>query len=100
MGYKWKPSKSQRRAFAERMSDPAEAAAYEQRKEEKAEKRRQGSQFDYQSAGENYVPTRAQHDFCFDNYHLFETSQEKDAANFVMSGYSCNEKFTMILFIL
>jgi len=29
MAYKWKPSASQRRAFAERMKDPAEQAAYE-----------------------------------------------------------------------
>ncbi len=92
MGYKWKPSKSQRREFAIRMQDPQEKAAYEARKEEKAQKRRAGSSFDYNKAGGFYVPTREQHDFCFDNMHLFNSPEEIDAANFVMSGYICNEK--------
>lgn len=45
MSYKWRPSKSQARAFAERMKDPAEAAAYNDRKATKAAKRRAGSSF-------------------------------------------------------
>ena len=92
MSYKWKPSASQRRAFAERMKDPAEQAAYEARKIEKANKRRAGSRFDYETAGGWYVPTRSQHDFCFDNMHLFVNPEEVDAANMVMSGFVCNEK--------
>ena len=92
MSYKWKPSASQRRAFAERMKDPAEQAAYEERKAEKAQKRRATSKFDYGTAGGNYVPTREQHDFCFNNIHMFVTSEEVDAANMVMSGFVCNER--------
>ena len=33
--YKWKPNASQRREFAEKMQDPKEKAAYEQRKIDK-----------------------------------------------------------------
>lgn len=51
MGYKWKPSASQRRAFAEKMSSPEERAGYYENKEAKAQKRRASSQFDYNSAG-------------------------------------------------
>jgi len=32
MGYKWKPNASQRAAFRERMQDPEEKQAYEERK--------------------------------------------------------------------
>lgn len=92
MGYKWKPSASQRREFAQRMQDPQEVAEYEKRKQEKVEKRRASSQFDYNNAGGNYVPTKAQHDFCFSNSHLFQTVEEQQAMNDVMFGYSCNEK--------
>lgn len=92
MAYRWKPSKAQRREFAQRMQDPDEKAAYEARKVEKAEKRRAGSKFDYNSAGGRYVPTKEQHDFCFNNMHLFATSEEVDAANMVMSGFVCNER--------
>jgi hypothetical protein len=93
MVYKWKPSKSARREFAQKMSTDVDFAnSYNQRKLEKSEKRRAQSNFDYESAGGNYVPTQFQHDFCLNNYHLFETPQERDAANIVMSSYSCNEK--------
>lgn len=92
MANKWRPSASQRREFAERMKDPSEAAAYEARKQEKLQKKRAGSKFDYNSAGGNYVPTREQHDFCFNNMHLFEGLEEENAANEVMRGFSCNEK--------
>jgi hypothetical protein len=91
-GYKWKPSKTQRRAFAEKMSDPAEQAAYNARKEEKAKKRRAGSKFDYGSAGGNYVPTLAQYNFCFYNMSSFVTKEEQEAANQVMYGYTTKEK--------
>lgn len=92
MGYKWKPSKSQRREFAIKMQDPDEKAAYEAKKEEKAQKRRATSSFDYNKAGGNYVPTEEQFNFCLSNMHLFITPEEINAANWVMSGYTCNEK--------
>ena len=84
MGYKWKPNATQRREFAERMKDPNEREAYETRKREKNA---------YQNwKDKDFVPTREQHDFCFDNMHLFLTPEEVNAANMVMYGYSCNEK--------
>ena len=92
MGYKWKPSKSQRKAFAERMQDPIERTAYETRKVEKAAKRRETSSFDYDKAGGEYVPTKEQYLFVFRNLDLFKTPQEKNAAEIILSGYSLNEK--------
>jgi hypothetical protein len=74
------------------MQDPTFAAAYNERKEAKAEKRRATSQFDYAKAGGCYVPTQAQHDFCLAHIDLFTTPKEMEAANMVMSGYACNDK--------
>ena len=92
MSYKWKPSASQRKAFAEKMSDPIEAATYENRKLQKANSRRAKSSFDYETAGGNYIPTKMQHDFCLSNMDLFNTPEKANAANMVMFGYSCKEK--------
>lgn len=91
MGYKWKPSKSQRREFAINMQNSEFKTQYLQRKEERAKKRRKTSQFDYNSAGGNYVPTKSQYDFCYENYNNL-AQNEKNAANIVMSSYSLNEK--------
>lgn len=88
---KWKPSASQRRAFAERMKDPEEKKLYEQRKIAHSEKRRSKSKFDYNSAGGNYVPTKEQRDFCMNNMHLFSVG-EQEAANMVIFGYDNQEK--------
>jgi hypothetical protein len=93
MSYKWRSSPTQRREFAQKMNNDSEfAAEYEARKQAKAEKRRSTSNFDYDKAGGEYVPTKAQYDFCFNNMDLFVTNEEETAANMVMSGYSCNEK--------
>jgi hypothetical protein len=93
MGYRWKPSASQRRAFAERMQDPSEREAYEQRKREKADKRRAGSQYDYAKAGGNYIPTKIQFDIALRAIgELDLTPQEIDACNQVVGAYTCNEK--------
>ena len=92
MAYKWKPSASQRKAFAERMKDPTEQQAYDERQKEKANKRRATSSFDYESAGGRYVPTKEQHDFCFNHSELFTTIEEQVAMNEVTSGYLFNEK--------
>lgn len=60
MRYKWKPTKEQKREFAERMAtDTAYSEAYHQRKEQRAEKRRSTSKFDYQTAGANTYPQKA-----------------------------------------
>ena len=84
MGYKWKPNASQRRAFAERMKDPDEQAAYEQRKREKA-------MYDNWK-DKDFVPTREQYIFGMEHFELFETFDEKNAHNLVISAYACNEK--------
>lgn len=91
-GYKWKPSASQRREFAQRMQNPEEKAAYEKAKEEKVTKKRAGSKFDYYSAGGNYIPTQFQYNFVMNHMELFGTPEENDAINQIMYGYSNNEK--------
>jgi hypothetical protein len=93
MGYKWRPSKTAKREFAQKMKNDAEfSAAYYARKDKKAGKRRSQSNFDYNTAGGFYIPTKAQHDFCLNNGQLFVTPEETQAANDVMFGFSCNEK--------
>ena len=91
-GYKWKPSATQKKEFAQRMQNPVEKEAYEKRKEDKIIKRRSTSKFDYDSAGGYYVPTKNQYDFAIKNIHLFKTSEEEDAANQVIAAYTNNEK--------
>jgi len=94
MGYsrKWRPSKTQRREFAEKMqNDDDFANEYNKRKKERAEKRRSKSLFNYESAGGHYVPTKTQYDFCFNNLSLFNDN-EITSANLVMSGYLMGEK--------
>lgn len=84
MKHKWKPNASQRREFAERMKDPKEQAAYNQKK---VENRLYDNWKD-----KDFIPTKEQSYFCINHWELFVTSEEQDAANFVMSGYSLNEK--------
>lgn len=88
---KWKPSKSQARAFAVRMQNPDEKAEYEERKKQKAQKRRESSNFDYETAGGFYIPTKNQHDFAFNNIGCFDNEFD-NAANMVIYGYTCQEK--------
>lgn len=93
MAYKWRPSKSQRKEFANKMKDPYERAEYEARKQERADKRRAGSKFDYQSAGGFYVPTKAQSDYAYKFFLELELTQEqRDACTFVIAAYSGQEK--------
>lgn len=53
----WKPSKKQKREFAEKMQNPEFAAAYYERKRQREEKRRSNSKFDYNSAGGYFAPS-------------------------------------------
>lgn len=93
MAYKWKPSKSAAREFAQKMQNDSEFAAnYYAKKEEKKAKKRATSKFDYETAGGNYVATKMQYDFCMRNMNLFETSEEQNSANQVIYSFSCNEK--------
>jgi hypothetical protein len=84
MRYRWKPNSSQRAAFAERMKDPEEKAAYEERKHRKAN-------YDYWK-DKDFVPTQMQYEFCTQHRYLFITSEEQDACNQVEYGFGCNEK--------
>lgn len=89
----WKPSKSQRKAFAIRMQTDSEyAEAYHARQKARIDKCQASSQFNYESRGGMYIPTQAQHDFCFNNMNLFVTDEQKNAANMVMYGWSCQER--------
>ena len=93
MSYRWKPSKSARRQFAKNMQNKEFADAYYERKEARAEKRRLGSSFDYNSAGGAYVPTQFQNESAFKFLSSKDlTPEQTDACNQVISGYSCNEK--------
>lgn len=90
---KWKPSKSAKREFAIKMQNDLEFAIdYNNRKQIKNDKRKASSQFDYESAGGNYIPTKYQSDFCFNNPELFITLHEQEAKNNILYGYSCQEK--------
>ena len=93
MSYRWRPSKTARRDFAKKMQNDSEfAAEYEARKEAREQKRRSTSSFDYRIAGGSYVPTKEQHDFCFENMEMFKTQEQMNAANMIIFGYSCQEK--------
>lgn len=89
---KWRPSASQRREFAQNMQDPQYAAAYYERKEARSTKRRANSKFDYESAGGMYIPTRVQYDFSVSHIDMFNTPEERKAANMVLFGFNCQEK--------
>ncbi|HRR53248.1 MAG TPA: hypothetical protein P5301_07285 [Bacteroidales bacterium] len=94
MGYKWKPSKAQRREFAIRMANDEEYRnAYYKRKEEREAKRRESSKFDYKTAGGEYIPTKAQYNAAFQFLYNNDLSEEEsDACNMVVNGYICNMK--------
>lgn len=89
---KWTPSAAQRRDFAKKMENPAEREAYEQRKRDRADKRRAASQFNYGNAGGSYVPTKEQFEFCLSNWPSGTTSEQDSARDTVMYGYTCQEK--------
>jgi hypothetical protein len=89
---KWKPSAAQKKAFVEKMQDPAEAAAYEARKQARETKRRAGSRFGYETAGGRYVPTQSQYVYaCRMLAGGGLTEDEDTAARMVCSAYACNE---------
>jgi hypothetical protein len=94
MSYRWKPSRSARREFAEKMNNDAQFASnYYARKEARNQKRREGSKFDYSTAGGNYVPTQIQHNQAFHFLNSKElTIEQKEACNQVIYGFTCNEK--------
>lgn len=94
MAYKWKPSKSARREFAQKMQNDTQFAAdYYAKKESKKAKKRDGSKFDYNSAGGEYVPTKDQYNAAMSflqNGQL--TTEQEQACNMVTSAYSLQDK--------
>jgi hypothetical protein len=90
---KWKPSAAAKKEFAQRMANDAEyAAAYYKRQQNKTDKKRKTSQFDYPTAGGMYVPTKAQYDGAFSLLNDNPTPQQMEGANMVIYGYNCKEK--------
>jgi hypothetical protein len=89
---KWKPTKAQKDAFIARMNNPMEKAAYEERKTQKAEKRRADSKYDYDSAGGYYKATETQYKAACSLILDAETESQKEACNMVIMAYNCGEK--------
>lgn len=91
---KWRPSRAQKRAFAEKMKNEEFARAYNERKMSRDEKKRGGSAFDYETAGGWYFVTEMQShaaaEFLRNRNDLFPA--EKAACEFVLMAYSCREK--------
>lgn len=90
--YKWKPNKTQKKEFAIRMQDPDEKQAYLDRKMDRADRKRSDSEFNYESTGGFYIPTKIQYDFVMEHADLFTDRYENNAANDVVYGYTCQEK--------
>lgn len=88
--YKWKPSASQRREFAEKMnSDPEYAREYLNRKHAKTTYSDDPRSFKHRE----FVPTQMQYNEAARFLGTKElTEEQKTACNQVMYGYSCQEK--------
>ena len=99
MRYKWKPSKAQKREFAERMAnDTAYREAYYQRKEQRAEKRRSTSKFDYPTAGGEYIPTESQNKAAFELLNLNPTPDKKKPVIWFCMAIPVKRKYATILY--
>ena len=92
MNKKWKPSKRQRREFAEKMQDSEFARAYLERKEKRAEHRRATSAYDYETAGGYYVPTELQYKAALTLGAMTKDLKVKEACNWVLYGYDSKER--------
>lgn len=96
MGYKWKPSKAQKREFAQKMNEDQEfAEAYNARKKKKTEKRRASSKFNYKSAGGSYTPTKHQYNVAIaalQGEYGQITGEQESSCNLLISAFSCKEK--------
>jgi hypothetical protein len=94
MAYRWKPSKKQKREFADKMNSNYEfALAYYNRKLNRSENNIKDSKFDYSIAGGNYIPTQIQYQNAL-HFILNKciTHEEKEACEMVISGYTLNDK--------
>lgn len=93
MAYKWKPSQTARREFAQKMqTDSNFAAEYYLRKAKKVENKRASSNFDYETAGGYYIATKAQHDFATFDRTGVESPEQMEACNQVAYSFTCQEK--------
>jgi actin-related protein len=86
---KWKPNASQRKEFAQRMQDPDEKTAFEERK---AAKKQKFYDSIHEQGIKSYIPSREQHDFCMFERPDNLTSEQENACNLVASGFILNEK--------
>lgn len=78
MGYKWRPTKAQRREFAIKMnSDPEFREAYLERKRKRKEKRQSQSVFDYETAGGSYYVTKLQSEYAFEIKNKLQYTDKK-----------------------
>lgn len=81
---KWRPNASQRKAFAEKMQDPTERAAYLERKAFKNS---------YEGFKDrSFIPTKEQYEFAMFNRPADITAEQQDACNQITYGFSCQEK--------
>tara|TARA_R100001480_G_scaffold57291_3_gene70346 strand:+ start:1166 stop:1498 length:333 start_codon:yes stop_codon:yes gene_type:complete len=93
MSYKWRPSKSQARAFAERMKNDHEFAnARRERQAKKAERNRASSEFDYYTAGGEYTPTENQRSEALKFLGQDLTEKQKNACEMIVSCYDMGVK--------
>lgn len=90
MSYKWRPSKSQRQEFAQKMQDPEFAAAYNDRKS--AKKQKFYDSLTEENSGSAFVPSRAQHDYAVFDRSMNTTPEHDNACNMVASAFACSMK--------
>lgn len=89
MGYRYKPSASQRKEFAERMKDPEEQKVYEDRKRAKSTYSDNPLSFKHKS----FVPTQMQNDHSWKMLSIEGLKEEQyEAARQVLSAFSCQDK--------
>jgi len=93
MGYKWRPSKAQAKAYAEKMSNDYEYAnAKREKQAKKAEKNRAKSAFDYYTAGGEYIPTESQKNEALRFLGQDLTEQQENACKMIVSCYDMGIK--------
>lgn len=89
--YRWSPSKSQRREFAQKMQNDSDFAnAYNERKAAKKEKFYES--LESKDSGSRFVPSKAQHDYAVFDRSQNTTDEHDEACNMVASAFACNEK--------
>ena len=89
MAYKWKPSASQRKAFAEKMKDPEEKSAYEENKRNKNTYSDNPLSFKHKS----FIPTNLQYNEAMKFLGMVGlTYKQQDACNQITSTYVCQDK--------